>query len=50
MNIVESIKAKLKNRAIKNNRSYHEVITIYGLERMQSLKNMQAPRFLLMDI
>lgn len=34
MNIVESIKAKLKNRAIKNNRSYHEVITIYGLERM----------------
>ncbi|HAF85475.1 MAG TPA: nucleotidyl transferase AbiEii/AbiGii toxin family protein [Sphaerochaeta sp.] len=34
MNIVESTKAKLKNRALKNNRSYNEVITVYGLERM----------------
>ncbi|MDY0289157.1 MAG: nucleotidyl transferase AbiEii/AbiGii toxin family protein [Sphaerochaeta sp.] len=34
MNIVESTKAKLKNRAIKNNRSYNEIITVYGLERM----------------
>ena len=34
MNIVESTKAKLKNRAVKNNRSYNEVITVYGLERM----------------
>jgi hypothetical protein len=34
MNIVESTKAKLKNSAVTNNRSYNEVITVYGLERM----------------
>ena len=34
MNIVESTKGKLKNRAITNNRSYNEIITVYGLERM----------------
>ncbi|HCZ24989.1 MAG TPA: nucleotidyl transferase AbiEii/AbiGii toxin family protein [Acholeplasmataceae bacterium] len=34
MNIQESIKARLKNRAIKENRTFQEVLTIYGLERM----------------
>ncbi|HKM05494.1 MAG TPA: hypothetical protein VJ869_00770 [Sphaerochaeta sp.] len=30
MNIVESTKAKLKNKTVKNNRSYNEIITVYG--------------------
>lgn len=34
MNIVESTKAKLKNKAVRDNRSYDEVLTVYGLERM----------------
>ena len=34
MNIAESTKAKLKNKAVRDNRSYDEVLTIYGLERM----------------
>jgi len=34
MSIQESIKARLKNRAIKENRTFQEVLTIYGLERM----------------
>lgn len=34
MNIQESIKARLKNRAIKENRTFQEILTIYGLERM----------------
>lgn len=33
MNNVNSIKAKLKNRAIKENRTFQEVLTVYGLER-----------------
>ena len=34
MSIQESIKARLKNRAIKEGRTFQEVLTIYGLERM----------------
>ena len=34
MSIQESIKARLKNRAIKENRTFQEILTIYGLERM----------------
>jgi len=33
MSNVDSIKARLKNRAQKENRTYQEVLTIYGLER-----------------
>lgn len=34
MSIQESIKARLKNRAMKEQRTFQEVLTIYGLERM----------------
>lgn len=34
MNLQESIKAKLKQRAIQEHRIFQEVLTIYGLERM----------------
>jgi len=34
MSIQDSIKAKLRNRAIKENRTFQEILTIYGLERM----------------
>jgi hypothetical protein len=34
MNLQESIKAKLKQRAIQEHRTFQEVLTIYGLERM----------------
>ena len=34
MSIQDSIKAKLKNRAIEDNRTFQEILTIYGLERM----------------
>ena len=33
MSNVSSIKAKLKYRAMKENRTYQEVLSIYGLER-----------------
>jgi predicted nucleotidyltransferase component of viral defense system len=33
MSNVDSIKAKLKNRAIKEHRTFQEVLTVYGLER-----------------
>ena len=33
MSNVDSIKARLKNRAQKENRTYQEVLTVYGLER-----------------
>lgn len=34
MSIQDSIKAKLKNRAIKENRTYNEILSVYALERM----------------
>ena len=33
MSIIDSIKAKLKNRAIEEKRTLQEILTIYGLER-----------------
>ena len=34
MKSVESIKAKLKNEAVKSGRLYNEVLTMYFIERM----------------
>ncbi|MDY0211138.1 MAG: hypothetical protein RBQ91_07040 [Acholeplasma sp.] len=34
MSLEDSIKAKLRNRAILENRTFNEVLTIYGLERL----------------
>ncbi len=33
MSLVDSIKARLRNRAQKENRTYQEILTVYGLER-----------------
>jgi len=33
MSVVDSIKARLRNRAQKENRTYQEILTVYGLER-----------------
>ena len=33
MSVIDSIKAKLKNRAIEGKRTFQEILTIYGLER-----------------
>ena len=33
MSLTDSIKAKLKNRAIKEHRTFQEILTVYGLER-----------------
>lgn len=34
MSIQDSIKAKLKNRAIQEKRTFNEILTVYALERM----------------
>jgi predicted nucleotidyltransferase component of viral defense system len=34
VSLEDSVKAKLRNRAILENRTFNEVLTIYGLERM----------------
>lgn len=33
MSSADSIKAKLRNRAQKENRTFQEILTVYGLER-----------------